>query len=468
MVDKKLAGNTLILTAASLFMSAVSMAFRAWLAGKIGTGGIGLYQLVMSVTALVMTFAISGVRFASTRLVAEELAAGGETVSAAMLRCFSYALFFGAAAAVILFLSAEPIGFLWLGDARTVLPLRLSSVSMPCAALCSAMSGYFTAVGRVWKPALINMAELLCGAAISVLLVSACRADNIEQSCCAITLGRVTADVFSFILMSAAYYFDRRAHTSDGARGGRFAPRMLKIALPIAFSAYTRSALSTLQHILVPRGLRQSGLTADKALSDYGVIQGMALPVIFFPACVMSAASELVVPELTQAQVSGDKEKIESSVDRFFYLTLAFSCAVALTLFLLSDILGKGIFKNEEAGAFIRLLAPLVPVMYTDMMIDGCLKGLGQHMWNMKVNILDSALSALLVWRLLPLYALKAYIGIIYFTEILNFVLSYARLNTVTGCFSPRCVFAFSHRPCGEAEKCACRAGRLSAKQRRP
>lgn len=466
-LNKKLAGNTLIMTASSLFMSAVSMAYRAWLAGKIGTAGIGLYQLVLSVTALVMTFAISGVRFASTRLVSEELAAGEETVNAAMLRCFSYAMLFGTAAGAVLFFSSEPIGFLWLGDARTVRPLRLSALSMPCAALCSAMSGYFTAVGRIWKPAAVHTAELLCGAALSVKLVSACRTGNIEQACYAVTLARVTADVFSFALMSAAYYFDRRRYAHGKPKGGSFAPRMLKIALPLAFSAYTRSALSTLQHILVPRGLKQSGLSADRALSGYGVIHGMALPVIFFPACVMSAAAELVVPELTSAQINGENDKINRSVDGCLRLALVFSAGVSAVLFLISDIVGEYIFKNEEAGFYIRLLAPLVPVMYTDMMVDGCLKGLGQHIWNMKVNILDSALSAILVWRLLPRYALKAYIGIIYFTEILNFVLSYARLNNVTERRSPQCVSASSHRLCAAGERCACREDMSAAKRKR-
>ena len=455
-LNKKLADNTLILTAASLLMSGISMAFQAWLAGTIGTAGIGLYQLVLSVTALVMTFAISGIRFASTRLISEELAEGGESIRAAMGRCLSYAMLFGTAAGVILYLTAEPIGFLWLEDARTAAPLRLSAISMPCAALCSAMSGYFTAVGRVWKSALVHIAELLAGAALTVIFLSQCQTDNIEKSCYAITQGRVAADIFSLSLMGAVFLTDMRRYASENAKTASVTPRMLKIALPLAFSAYTRSALSTLQHILVPRGLKQSGLSGEKALSGYGVIQGMALPTIFFPACILSSAAELIVPELTAAQLSDDREEITGSVSRLFSLTLAFSLAVTVILFLLSDFIGVMIFKSKEAGFFIRLLAPLIPVMYTDMIVDGCLKGLGQQMWNMKVNILDSALSALLVWKLLPLYALKAYIAIIYFTEILNFVLSWWRLDKITR-HPAHGASAASRRPCGVSGRYACK-----------
>ena len=51
----------------------------------------------------------------------------------------------------------------------------------------------------------------------------------------------------------------------------------------------------------------------------------------------------------------------------------------------------------------------------------------------MGINILDALAGLLLVWLLLPKYALNAYIGIIYFTEILNFVLSVGRLRRLTG-----------------------------------
>ena len=67
--------------------------------------------------------------------------------------------------------------------------------------------------------------------------------------------------------------------------------------------------------------------------------------------------------------------------------------------------------------------------MYVDMVVDGCLKGLGQQVWSMGINILDAGLGVLLVYTLLPVGALDAYIGIIYFNELLNLTLSCARLR---------------------------------------
>lgn len=430
---KRLIMNTALLTGSSLAMSAISMAFQVWLAGRIGSAGIGLYQLVLSVAFLCTTFAVSGIRFAATRLVSEEL--GHErswSVAAAMRRCFAYSLFFGLSAMAVLFSFAEPIGFLWIGDARTVKSLKLIAFSMPFLSLSSVMSGYFTACGRVWKPTVVHLGEQLITIGFVAYFLAHSPAGDIEKNCAAVMLGNVCGDVISFVCMLLFYLTDRHSVRDYSAQKLKLTSRMLKVALPLAVSAYARSALSTLEHLLVPRGLKAAGFSADRALSGYGVIQGMVLPIVSFPACILMALAELIIPELTEAQVRGNDGDISKTVSLLIKKGLGYSSAVALVLFVFADKLGVRIYSSPETGDYLRLLAPLIPIMYTDMVADGCLKGLGQQLWCMGINLLDALLGVLLVWQVLPVFALKGYICIIYFNECLNFALSIMRLRKVT------------------------------------
>lgn len=430
---KRLIMNTALLTGSSLAMSAISMAFQVWLAARIGSAGIGLYQLVLSVAFLCTTFAVSGIRFAATRLVSEEL--GHErswSVAAAMRRCFAYSLFFGLSALTVLWSFAEPIGFLWIGDARTVRSLKLIAFSMPFLSLSSVMSGYFTACGRVWKPTVVHLGEQLITIGFVAFFLTHSPAGDIEKNCAAVMLGNVCGDAISFVCMLLFYLTDRHSVRDYSAQKLKLTSRMLKVALPLAVSAYARSALSTLEHLLVPRGLKAAGFSADRALSGYGVIQGMVLPILSFPACILMALAELIIPELTEAQVRGNEGDISKTVSSLIKKGLGYSSAVALVLFIFADKLGVRIYSSPEAGDYLRLLAPLIPIMYTDMVADGCLKGLGQQLWCMGINLLDALLGVLLVWQVLPVFALKGYICIIYFNECLNFALSIKRLGKVT------------------------------------
>jgi stage V sporulation protein B len=247
----------------------------------------------------------------------------------------------------------------------------------------------------VWKPTLVHLLEQLLGIALTAFFLGRVPAGNLEKSCAAVTLARVAADVVSLLLMALAFFLDRRRYRAAEA-GAKLTLRMLHIAVPLALSAYARSALTTLQHLLVPRGLRAAGLSANRALASYGTVQGMVLPVIFFPACIMAAVSELIVPELTAAQVQADRPGIRRTTRELLRLSLLFSLAVGLFLFVCADALGMLIYGSRDAGHFIRILAPLVPFSYLDMSVDGCLKGLGQQVWCMGVNILDGLLGLVL------------------------------------------------------------------------
>lgn len=432
MSRSKLMKDTVMLTSSSLAMRGIALVFQIWLVSRIGTAGVGLYGLVSSVSFLAATVAISGVRFAATRLISEELGLqrpGG--VGKAMKLCIAYSLFFGISSCTVLFLCAEPIGFLWVGDARTVLSLKIIALSMPFMSLSSVFYGYFTACGRIMYGAAVQIAEQLLRIGLVVVFLSVTPTDDLELSCASVSAAGTAAEIFSFLLMLLVFTLDHRRHRAEAVNTPRLPARLLNIAVPLALSAYARTSLSTLEQLLVPRGLKLAGFSANGALAGYGTIQGMVFPIIFFPSCLLTSLSELIVPELTAAQVSGKNREIGRIVRKLLLKSLGYSLFIALMLFLLSDFLAGTIYDSSEAGSYIKIFALLVPVMYMDMVTDGCLKGLGQQVWSMSFNILDALVGVVLVYFILPVYALEGYIFILFFEEIFNFSLSIWRLMKV-------------------------------------
>ena len=117
-----------------------------------------------------------------------------------------------------------------------------------------------------------------------IWFLSLAAAGDLEQSCAAVTAGGACADVVSLLMMTAMYTLDRRKYRRGGDTVPHLTRRMLAVALPLAVSAYARTSLTTLEHLLIPRGLKSAGLTADRALAGYGIVHGMALPVVLFPS----------------------------------------------------------------------------------------------------------------------------------------------------------------------------------------
>lgn len=436
--------NALLLIGVSLMMRTIGMYFNVYISNKVGAEAMGVYSLIGGIYGFGITLATSGVNLAVTRLVSEALGSGKARESGRiMTRCLLYAACFGLLAFVLIFSLAETIAYRWLDDLRTIRPLRILAASLPPIALTSALSGYFTARRRVYKNALTLFIEQGVRIFCSVALLTSLLPPGIEYACIALAGGGLIAEFTSLIIMSAMYIFDPGRRSARSSKSGASAPgdppprhtrALLGITLPVAASSYVRSGLLSLEHSLIPSGLKKSGVAANISLAVYGTLHSMVFPVLLFPAVFLTSCSGLLVPELAESRALGDTARIKRIVGRIMRLTLLFSVGVGVIMLCFSRELGSNLYsKSEYAGRYIGLLAPMIPVMYLDSMTDVMLKGLGQQVYSMAVNIADALFSVILVWLLLPKYGIASYIFIMYAAELLNASLSIARLLAVSG-----------------------------------
>ena len=430
-VVKKFFINGIVLTVTSVFMRFVSVLFNVYITNKIGSVGMGLFSLVLSVYTFGVTFATSGVHLASTRLVSQELVRGsGAGVKSAMRKCLIYSIVFGTTACALLFYFSEEIALNWLCDIRVLKSLKILAFSLPFLSVSSALGGYFCAVRRVIKNAVTNILEQFIRIFITVMLLVTARGNSVEDATVSVVIGMCVSEVLAFFVSFLLYIFDLKKNTKEltAEPSSNITIRLLKMSLPVAFSAYIRSALVTLENLLIPKGLVKGGTGSDAALSSYGTISGMVFPVIFFPLAFLSAFSSLVVPEITRYKECGEKRHIDYVTKRIFRLTLIFSVGIAGIFIYFSDTLGILLYDSKEAGFYIKIFAALIPVMYLDNSIDAVLKGMGEQIYSMRYNIIDAFVSVILVYFLLPPLGINGYVIVVYVCELINAALSMQRL----------------------------------------
>jgi stage V sporulation protein B len=209
--------------------------------------------------------------------------------------------------------------------------------------------------------------------------------------------------------------------------------RLIRLAVPLALNEYLRSGLSTLEHLLIPRGLTRASGSYDEAVAAYGAIHGMVFPVMMFPACVLYSVADLLVPELASCTAAGRSRRIQYLTHRCLTMTLLFACAVGGALFCAAVPLGQLLYRSEAAGRYLVLFAPLVPILYLDAIVDGMHKGLGQQVQCVRYNTITSLLDVALLLVLLPRYGVGGYFFSFTASHVVNFYLSIARLLKVTG-----------------------------------
>lgn len=441
---KRFVLNGLLITAVSLLIRSVSVSFNVYISNKIGAVAMGLFTLISTVYGFAITVATSGIGLATTKMVSEALgkeegtnpcAKQTPTIRCIMKKAIFYSIAFSFGSAILLYTLAPWIGNTLLLDARTVRPLRALAITLPPIALSSALSGYFVAVRRVYKNAIVQVFDQAFKIYACIFLLSLWSAENVESACMAIVVGGAIAEILSFVIQWLLYVFEKRIEKKSET--SRFSPKqiqrnLLGIALPVAFSAYVRSGLVTVEHMLIPWGLERSGSSRERSLAAYGIVHSMVFPLVLFPSAISASFASLLVPEISESLAAKDSERINRIIGKVFSSVLIFAIGTAGILMCFSYELAEGIYPGNQAGRYILMIAPLVPIMYIDTAVDSLLKGLGEQFYCMIVNIIDASLSVILVWILLPRMGIIGYILTVYFTETVNATLSITRLLYVS------------------------------------
>lgn len=429
--------NGIILTLSSLAGRFLYMGFRVWLSQMLGAEGMGAYQLILSVFLPAVAISTAGVSLTVTRLVTSAMGKQQpETIPSAVARCCGFSLLMSLLACAGLWCSADFLSDKFLGG-NSADALRMLLPGLPFMALSSCMRGYFLAVRGVLRSAASEFAEQLATISLTICAFLAFSPQTIADACLLSMIGATVGEAVSCGCSFVLYRLHVRRFKSTQNRPCTGAGKaILHITLPSTLSHAARSILSAAENLLIPLGLRKCGATAGAALAQYGMLQGMVMPMLFFPACFLGAFAALLIPEMSESLAAGKKGSITSGTERSLRMTLLFSIFTACFFFSFGEELGLLFYRSREVGQLLRMLAPLVPLLYLDMVTDGLLKGLDQQTHSLLYNTLDASLRVSLMALLLPIAGLKGYFSILYFCGILNVTLSLSRLlKTADVCF---------------------------------
>jgi len=413
--------NGILLTTTALVMRTIGLFFNVYISNKIGAEAIGIYQLIMSVYMFAITIANSGIHLATMRIVSEQQAFGMEAgIKRAMKKCLSYSFVMGCLACGLLFVLSSFISTYYLHSRVSHITLRILALSLPFLALSSCMNGYFSALRKVSKTVCSQVVEEFFKISLISFLLNYFLPSGLEYACISLVLGSTLSEFISFLFLAFLFMKDKRKLTSNSYKDTNYTKQILKIALPISFTSYIRSGLSTLKQLLVPFQLEKSGLSCTTSLSSYGIINGMVMPLILFPCSFISSFSSLLIPEFSYMNAKKETAKMNFALSKILKFCFIFSFLVMGIFWCFSTEFNNIVYPNIEVSFYIKLLCPLIVLMYIDNIVDSILKGLDKQVSVMGINIIDLISSICLIYFLLPFYGIKGYIIVLFVSEIVN------------------------------------------------
>lgn len=421
--------SALLLTGVNLLLRFVGTSFQVYISNRLGAAGVGLLQLVMSVGGLAMVAGMAGIRTAAMYLTAEELGRKKQkNITWVLSGCFLYSILCSGAVAVLLYTLAPQIAESWIGDLRTVDALRLFAAFLPTTCLCGVMTGYFTAANRIGTLAAVEVAEQLCAMTVTMMALTLWAGNDAGRACQCVVLGSCIGALLTLLCL---ILLRLKEHPVTGPRIP-VSRRLQDAAVPLALADVLKSGINTTENLMVPKRLVLNTLV-DNPMAAFGIVNGMVFPVLMFPACILFALAELLIPELARCAAAGSQKRIRYLVRRSLRTAMVYGILFFGLMFLLSHELCFWLYGSENAGIQLRIFSLMIPMLYCDAITDAMTKGLGQQKICVRYNILTSALDVVFLYLLLPKYGMRGYFISFLVTHLLNFILSLRRLLKITG-----------------------------------
>ena len=406
--------GTLILTLAGFLSRLIGFFYRAFLSQTFGEEGMGIYQLLAPVMALSFSLTAAGIQTAVYKFTASETTTHDYRASLRVLLAgFLLSMPLSFLCTWFIYRQADLIAVRFLLEQRCAPLLRVFALSIPFCSLHSLINGYFYGIKRAGIPALTQILEQLARVGSVFWICNRLQSQSQSPAIVCAVIGLAVGECVSMLIsLSAVYlrFYRLKPIAASRVRTGTMVWKIFMLSTPLTASRIATNILMSIEAVSIPSCLVRHGFTQTQALSVYGVLTGMALPLILFPTALINSACVFLLPVISEADESGNVNAIRSAVRKSVICCLLFGVFCTASFLLIGEYAGLVLFKSKMAGSFILTLSFICPLLYLSGALSSILHGLGKTGVTFVFNMAALATRLLFVFWLIPAIGIQGYL----------------------------------------------------------
>lgn len=387
--------QTLTLTLANAYTRVLGFGLRLLTARLMGAQALGVMELAAPVTMLAITPVTAGIPAAISAMTALPGAdePGVLRAGLTLVRRLSAVMI---PALVIL----SP-GLSWLlGDWRTLPAILASAPSVLLLGLCAVYSGWFCGRADMRTPALNECAEQTVRCCLCAALLLTLKGRGVAVVAALPGVAEIAAGLAVWMLFRRST--PRLPRTKADPALTR---QVLTLAAPTTAARLCQTALRTLNAILMPVCLTRSGLTQDAATAQFGMLSGMATPLLMLPGVVTGAICTVAAPAVSR-QIR-HHARLRRTMRQLLLGGAGVGALASALIFSGADFISTRLFAEPALAPLLRLMAPCALLMAVQQVQYGMITGMSLQVQTVKPTLCAALLSLLLTALLCPHPAIR-------------------------------------------------------------
>lgn len=430
LIKSKIIRDTVLLTVMQLFLDTAALLLNVFITRSLGTSAMGILTLTGSFLGLASVISNGNAFLCTSRLISEELGKPGSNPNRILYHGIRLCILLSMTVSAVIFIFAGRLsGSFFKGTDMTAV-IRIMPVALVTGAISCCFKGYFNACRKSSVAAVGEVLEFIVKSAVIMLMTLTVKNADDGIVCIIMTSGIVAGNVFSLVYLLAAYW---KLHGRYTGRGTLTFRKYASFAFPIMGGGVLTSVLSSTNDALIPICLRQYGDSAGEALSLFGIFEAIVIPTLFFPSVVLCSMSGIIVSESARAAAAKNSERIRSLSSRLTEWTLMFAVFASAVLMRFGVPIGELLGGGELAGKMITVIAPVVPFIYMEIILEALIKGMGLQAFSSLNYLAEYAVRITVVLIFVPITGFYGIAASYYASNVIGNCSRFIKLLRVGG-----------------------------------
>ena len=369
--------GTLLLTVVIFLSKLFGFVYRMQFMRIAGEEVVGIYMTSYPAFIFFISLVQLGLPIAITKIVAELHAKGkiAETKSVLKTSLIISTISIILLLPILAFITPT-IAEVLLQSEGTRYPLIVAIYTVPIVVYAGVIRAYLLGLGKTSPTAwssLIEQAIRIATISFALpYLLTDTSTINAAYAMAMTALGEFAALIY--LLIHYQFIKPRMDKKAGLYRSGP----LFRIALPSTGSKLFGTFTWFLEPIVFLKALTISGMTATAATSLYGVISGVHIPLLLFPAFIPAALAIILIPAISNAAAVHNYRLLNERIIISLRLCSLIGCYAATFFLLYGDFLAIKLFHLKEETGYMKILAPIFYFYYIQSPLLSILQSLDQ------------------------------------------------------------------------------------------
>jgi len=432
---KQIIKGAFIITICGFFAKILGFLYRIFLSNIIGATGLGLVQMISPVLMMCIALSSGGIQLAVSRFVGENQ----HDKNKCSLIMFSGLLISGSLSiiiGIILFSFSPIISSLYLNNSQSVDLLRLLALTLPFTALHSCINGFFLGLGKPTIPAISQILEQLFKLLALYGIYFYFSYHNWGFSAKIAVLAILLSEIFESIYLIIVLYYKRKIiklASPNLFKSLKYIKPLFAISSILTVNRIALTFLQGIEAYLLPSKLTEFGVSYETAIGTYGIVTGMVMPLIGFPATIIGSLSLVIMPYVAKYKTNGDLASVKQTSLLTVSLTSVGGILCSFIFFILNDFIGNVFFNQPLVGDYLRCISWICPFLYMSISLGSILHGLGKTKDAFIHNMISAVIRILFIIWFIPSMGISGFFWGMLISSIVTVILHFYVVNkTIT------------------------------------